>query len=284
MVLEIKLNKLAGVITRCWTQAETNLAQAIAVEHWNPPEEFITFLLEDKLRLAVNAASASGQIERAFLADLRSQIDGFSHSDDHKFAGLIASVNPHTKPHESKVSAADFGLLIIRPQVRLRQWSLENIECSREHATALLVQAKLGHNKQGQEYRWGRLKKKQEDLFLQHQQYYSLLLYRLRGMEANKLEALSWQLCHGATVEDAKNWLRSGIFPGEIQSSDLLKRLFARQIGTEDPQIIKTVIAPDAHTRRTIEIHISWPPGSGPPPSCRLRHYHRETIEQKIYQ
>lgn len=284
--MEIQLERLANVIVDCWNDAEKHLPRLFVHRHPDPSEEWITESLAGELRDTIERASKSREIEHAFLDDLRAQIPGFSFSDASRFNGLIASVNPHTKPHEGKVSAADFGLVIIRPQVRLSGWGHDTIECSRDHATGLLAQAKLGHQKKRTSgYSWNGLQQNQEDLFPKRRGYYSLLLYRLKGMRANELDALRWQLCHDNCVEDVKNWLKSDSFPKEISSSDVLRKLFDRQIGTEDPEIIKTVIAPDMKDDpHVIEIRISWPDGSGPPPSLHLRQEHHQQVHVHIRQ
>lgn len=284
--MEIKLNELAQVIAGCWAEVESRLAELIAQKHPNPSEELITDLLAGELRASVARASGSHSVEHAFLEDLKSQIPNLSVSDARRFGGLIASVTPHTKSHEGRVSAADLGIVILRPQVWLNGWGNETIECSRDHATGLLAQAKLGHHKKRREgYSWNTLKKKQEDLFPDRRAYYSLLLYRLKGKELNEFHPLRWQLCRDNTVEDVKEWLRSGLFPEEQPSSALLKKLFDGKIGTPDPNIIQSVIAPTQGDFRVIEIRIFWPDGSGPPPSFhhQQRHHQQENI-QRIHQ
>jgi hypothetical protein len=284
--LEIKLKRLAQVIAGCWTEAESSLAQIIAQAHPRPSEELITDLLAGELRMSVERASSNRKIERAFLEDLESEILDLSHADASRFAGLVASVNPHNKTHEGTVSAADFGLVVLRPQVQLTGWSNKTIECSRDHATGILAQAKLGHKKKRHKgYSWGRFKKTQEKLYPIRQSYYSLLLYRLKGEKLNDLDSVRWQLCHENTIEEAKNWLRADGFPKEKTSPELLKLLFDRQIGTDDPNIIKSVIAPTPEEPRVIEIRISWPDHSGPPPSFDLQQeHHQQEALQRICQ
>jgi hypothetical protein len=291
--LEIKLNKLAQVIAGCWAEAESRLTELIAEKHPNPSEELITDLLAGELRASVARASGTHRVEHAFLEDLDSQIPNLNVSDARRFGGLIASVTPHTKSHEGRVSAADLGIVILRPQVWLNGWANETIECSRDHATGLLAQAKLGHHKkrgkglrsQGPGYSWNTLKKKQEDLFPDRRAYYSLLLYRLKGKELSEFQPLRWQLCRDQTVEDVKQWLRSGLFPEEQPSSALLKSLFDGKIGTLDPNIIQSVIAPTKGDFRDIEIRIFWPDGSGPPPSFHhQQQQYQEANIQRLHQ
>lgn len=284
--MEVKLNKLAQVIAGCWAEGETRLTELIAEKHPNPSEELITELLAGELRASVARASDSHRVEHAFLEDIDSQIPNLNVNDARRFGGLIASVTPHTKPHESQVSAADLGIVILRPQVWLNGWGNETIECSRDHATGLLEQAKVGqHKKNSEGYSWNSLKKKQEDLFPKRHAYYSLLLYRLKGKKLSEFEPLRWQLCRDHTVDEVRKWFKSGLFPEEQPSSALLKNLFDEKIGTRDPNIIQSVIAPTKGDFRTIEIRIFWPDGSGPPPSLHhQREQHQEPNIQRLYQ
>jgi hypothetical protein len=281
--LEIKLKRLAQVIAGCWTEAESNLGQLITQAYPRPSEELITDLLVGQLRMSVERASGNRKIERAFLQDVESGISHLSYLDASRFAGLVASVTPHNKTHEGKISAADFGFVVRRPQVQLNGWSDKTIECSRDHATGILAQAKLGHQKKRHKgYSWGRFQKTQEKLYPSRQSYYSLLLYRLGGEKFNALDSVRWQLCHGNTIEEAKNWLRADRFPEEKTSPEILKQLFDRQIGTDDPDVIESVIAPTPGDPRVVEIRISWPDHSGPPPSFHLQqqHHHQKVLQR----
>jgi len=53
-----------------WAEAESSLAELIALKHPNPPEELITELLAGRLRHSVAVASDSHKVEPAFLEDL----------------------------------------------------------------------------------------------------------------------------------------------------------------------------------------------------------------------
>jgi hypothetical protein len=117
--LEVKLNKLAQVIAGCWVEGESRLAELIAAKHPNASEELITDLLAGELRSSIAQASDTHRIEHAFLGDLDSEIPDFSFTDARRFGGLVATVTPHTKSHEGRVSAADLGIVILRPQVWL---------------------------------------------------------------------------------------------------------------------------------------------------------------------
>jgi hypothetical protein len=152
------------------------------------------------------------------------------------------------------------------------------VEFRRDHATGLLAQAKLGRRTKGPAggYSWDSLTDSQERLFPKRRDYYSLLLYRLKGQKADSLEAFGWQICRKYSVREVKKWLRSDAFPEEVLSANVLGKLFARAIGTEDPKIIQTIIDPKTSDVRSIDIRVFWPDGGGPSPSMQLRQTKQE--------
>jgi hypothetical protein len=68
---EVKLTTLGKLIEGCWNQAEAETAKAVE-KHRSPNEEEVTFLFIGELRTSVEDASVAGEVERAFLTDLRS--------------------------------------------------------------------------------------------------------------------------------------------------------------------------------------------------------------------
>jgi len=278
--VDVKLTTLEQLIERCWNSAEVETAKAVVQKHPSPSEEQLTFLFSGELRRAIGDASSARRIETAFLADLRRSIPRLDLGVARRAGGLVARVNLHGRWHEGNVSAADLGIVITRPLVRLSPGRI-NVEFRRDHPTGLLAQAKLGRAVGPTEggHAWGRLTQSQAGLFPKRRGYYSLLLYRLNGQNSDELEPFAWQLCRNYTVRQVKKWLRSDAFPGEISSSEVLRRLFARMIGTEDPKVIQTIIDPTGAGAHSIELQIFWPDGSGPPPSfplCELQHKRQE--------
>jgi len=147
--------------------------------------------------------------------------------------------------------------VILRPQISLNGRSNQTIECSRDHATGLLAQAKLGHKRKRRKgYKWDGFTKTQVKLYPSLQKFYSLLLYRLKGEALNELDSVRWQLSHGSSVDEAKVWFKTGIFPEELSSSDVVKMLFDGRIGTRDRDIIQSIIAPSGDDPRVIDIRI----------------------------
>jgi hypothetical protein len=277
--MDVKLTNLGKLMEGCWSRAEDETIRAISRKHPAPHEDEITFLFCGELRTAVREASDAGRVEMAFSADLRQSIPTLDFDITRWTRGLVARVNRHGRAHEGKLSGADLGIVIMRPLVQFA-FGGTSIEFSRDHATGLLAQAKLGRESfhSGGRHAWDGLTRSQERLYPKRREYYSLLLYRLNGQNADELRPFGWQLCKQHTLRQTQKWLRSDAFPEEISSSEILRRLFVGSIGTENPKLIKSVIDPPNSEGRSITLHIFWPDGAGPSSSRLL---HRQTQEHR---
>ena len=278
--LDISLTALGQLIARCWNTAEINLRNLVAQKYPASTEEFLTSVLAGELRVAVADASNTRKVEAAFLQDLQRSIHPlhFASTNPARLAsGLIARVNLHDRQHEGKLSAADLGIVVMRPSAQT-SWDRSRIEIRRDHATGLLAQAKLGRGtNRADVYIWDDLTAAQERLLPKRRKYYSLLLYRVNGRKANHLAPFTWQLCSEYTIGRVKKWLRSGAFPEEALSPDVLTKLFAGTIGTKDQKIIKSIIDPAKSSGlSSISIEVFWPDGKGPPPCVNLRQHTQE--------
>ena len=276
--MEITLKKVGEVIAHCWNQAEGELTKEIAEAHPKPSEEEITFLLEGQLRRAIQNASAARDVERALLADIKAQVPNIAAADLGHFKGLVASVNKHDKKHEGDISAADLGIVILRPRLSMMSSYSGRIQCDRDLARGLLAQAKRSERSRTGRFVWDSFTEPQRLLYPKRRPYYSLLLYRLSGDKLDVLAPIRWQLCHEYTFLKASKWLRNDSFPQQEASSQILSMLFHGSIGTENTKIINEVIAPKPNSARVIEIRISWPDGEGPPPSSKI---HRTQVEHE---
>jgi hypothetical protein len=268
---EVRLGNLEALVLECWTNAENETALQIAQEHIRPGEENVTFLFSGKLRKTIKAASQNGGIAQAFLRDMRSGISASGVDILNRFGGLTARVNFHNRQHEGGKSGADLGIIVSRPLVSVRR-TVGRIETTPDGATGLLAQAKLGRrlDPSKTEYRWDGLTDRQVKLFRYRRDYSSLLLYRVDGQKQNQLRPFGWQLCKGYKPSDAQAWLDTDSFPKELSSSEIMRGLFNRTIGTDDPKAIKTIIDPTSTDAEAIEVKIAWPKGEGPPPSIYL--------------
>lgn len=278
--MEVRLTSLGRVIERCWKCAEQETSNAVARKYHAPNEEQLTFLFASELRAVVAEASSTGEVERAFRADLRS-ISGLDDDAARRASSkLIARVNFHGRQHEGKKSASDLGIVIRRPLVRLTPYGAR-LELRRDQAIGLLAQAKL--RRLAAPKKSGRLTRKQARLFPERSAYYSLLLYRLDGQNTDELKPFRWQLCKEHTVEQVKSWLRSDAFPEEMSSLQIIRKLFDGTIGTKDAAIIQTIIdAPATSEARFIDIQIFWPEGAPPPP--RFLELRRHAQELQVVQ
>jgi hypothetical protein len=270
--LEIKLTHLAKLLEDCWDSAELETAKLVGRKYPAPNEENLTFLFSGELRSMVEQASEARKIESAFLSDLRATIHNLPYRVEEHARGLVARVTFHGRWHEGHRSAADMGIVVTRPIVDV-SLGHTRIEFRRDHATGLLAQAKLACfvNAEESRLRWGTLTPSQVRKFSKRSDYYSLLLYRLGGPTRNELKTFGWQLCKGHTSRAAQQWLESDAFPDELSSRAILGRLFARTIGSEDPNALESIIDPTEPGAHAIELHISWPDGDGPPPSMSLQ-------------
>ena len=97
--MEMKLTHLAQLLGECWNAAERETASLIAEKYHAPNEENLTFLFSGELRALVENASATRQIESAFLIDLRSSIPNLPERVAHYARGLLARVTFHGRRH-----------------------------------------------------------------------------------------------------------------------------------------------------------------------------------------
>jgi hypothetical protein len=275
---EVKLTTLGKLIERCWNQAETETAKAVAEKHHSPNEEEVTFLFTGELRATVEAASVAGEVEGAFLTDLRSIPDLDDALARDGSSGLVARVNFHGRQHEGKKSASDVGIVIRRPLVQRTSYPAR-IELHQDHAIGLLAQAKLGHCEVSANsictWKSG-LTQNQVRLFTELCDYYSLLLFRLAGQK--ELRPFRWQLCKSHTIAEVKRWFRSDTFPEEASSSHVIRNLFAGRIGTTDAAVIQTIIDAPASGGRFIDLHISWPDDVAPSAFLELQQYEQKKL------
>jgi hypothetical protein len=271
---EIALTALETLIADCWVQAEKETAQQVLEEHQRPPEVPLTFLFSGKLRKAVANASRVGKVASAFLQDLRGSIPRFDFQTERHFDGLIANVvgiNFHNQSHEGRLSGADFGVILSRPVIDV-DFAKTRIDTEHNHSVGLLAQAKLGQRIDPPKgvHRWNPLTDRQVTLFPDTSDYSSLVLYRIGGERKNELKPFGWQLCRGYTANDAQKWLRTDRFPSENTSANIIERLFARTIGTQDRKIIDAIVDPRQTGPEAVELQVFWPKGGGPPPSVPI--------------
>jgi hypothetical protein len=275
---QFELKHLGRLIANCWSRAEDEVKSLIAEKYHGPAEENITFLLAGELRKELVTASRDGKVARAFLDDLQS-IGGVRSEDVRNFDGLMARVVFHRRTHESRRSASDLGVIINQP--RLRFLSPREIVVERDCRRGLLAQAKLFRAEEDHRRKQSRLTKSQERLIPGRMSYYALLAYRVERQSGN-LDSLAWQVCRKEhTLKDVKAWLREHTFPNEERTYDVIRRLAAGRIGTDNPAVVNEIVD-DASTTRVIEVHLHWPEDRRPPP--QVIHVRRSSVAQRVVQ
>ncbi|HLJ90657.1 MAG TPA: hypothetical protein VKZ53_27870 [Candidatus Angelobacter sp.] len=279
----LTLTHLQSEIVSCWQNAERETAKDVLQKYYDPPEEFVTRLFCGELRYVVGSASEAGLISQAFVKDLLSipDIDRSSVWDIQRMP-LVATVNFHNQKHESRISASDLGIVITRPTVTVDPYGHGGVQVRTGHASGLLAQAKLGRYSKDR-FKWGRLRKRQESLFPEVNDFYAILLYRLTGERFNELQPFGWHLCKDHSLDEIKSWLRSDGFPKQLLSEQIIGALFSDvTVGIQDQEIIKKVIDPNKSPLQVIDIEISWPDGPPSDGSLRLITNQEQQVEQHL--
>jgi hypothetical protein len=277
--MQIRLQELGRAIAGCWASAESKVIQLIAEKYPFPSEEILTFLLSGELRCAVSEASDAREFDRAFLKDLDRNIPGLSYYDLRRFGGLVGCVNFHTRRHEGKYSAADFGMAITRPE--LSPLRMGEFELVRDRTRGLLTQAKLGvsNSERPGVVKWGRFTGRQKTLIKDLSAYYALLLYRLN--DGQRLAPFTWQPCNDTNSADIEAWLRDSRFPSELSSSEVVEGLVVGTLGTDSREVIDRLVDPSS-SRNTVQISIFWPEGVNPPSVITEPVKERQVVQQMI--
>jgi hypothetical protein len=255
-----KIGALAEVLAQCWTTAEHALRNTVRQKFPDRDEEIITELFHSELEAECNRVSGTGAVERAFGTDLRRSLPCVPHTVLSKIArGLIASVHFHPREIERR-TGGDFGVVLIRPDVRYAKYSRSEVTINKDYQRGLLCQAKIFRRDSS----WGALSPKQRGLLQGRLNYLSLVLYRYSDQngERRELAPFEWQLTRDMSIDDVVKWLRSDNFPNVRESRQILTELALDQIGTNDREVIAKYIAPPL--RPSLEIKIRWPDGADP--------------------
>ena len=262
----IEIPTTLGVLECCWERAEEALRRDTASITPGSPEEELTKGFGRHFAEQLGAASTDGAIEVAFRHDLERACSAMSFSDLTRVAsGLVATLVQHERTAE-RVTGGDVGLMLERPRLEIHGDELQ-IE---RYQRGLLGQAKL-RNSRG---KWPVFTVRQREKLPKHMKYLALLLYSYNDRERRVLNPFDWQLCDGATLDDATAWLRMGTFPGTIRSNWIINGLGIATIGTDDKKVIDEVICHPSS--RSITITIWWPPGADPGSTVRVSSRHEE--------
>jgi hypothetical protein len=256
---EIIIPRTIAVVARCFTEAEEEVRKVVSEIRPNADEPAITNDLERGLKSAFRKANDNNEFAESFLDDLLEAFPKASQIDCEEAAkGLIASVSWHGNDVERK-TAADFGLVLLRPE--LRELAHDHLTIASGKLQALAVQAKRKPYKRG----WRKLSERQEKHFVQFRKYGALLLYRFS--DPHSLCAFEWHPCKYRRLDTVKKWLGTSKFPQSMSTSELINRVAKGDVGTPDKSIIQSKISPIG--QRVLLITIDWPEGI--PPKSEIR-------------
>lgn len=193
-------------------------------------------------------ASDKGLVETAFAKDLSNAHPGIRiHSIQKISQGLIAEVL-HNRHIEGKKTGSDFGLIMTSPKVERsndKLWFSQN-------RNGLLCQAKLKKKKH-----WGQLTDSQTKILPKHLKYSVIALYRYEDAELRQLTLGEWFRCENSSVDRINEHLKNNFQGVKLKSStEILKDLSKKKIGTQDVNVMNNFIAPKEN--RFFELRIRW--------------------------
>lgn len=182
--------------------------------------------------------------------------------------GIRATTVFHNRDLEKK-TGSDLGIVLVRPNLHHRNFDKSTLIIDREYQRGLMAQAKLKSRKTpSRRSIWRSLTPNQKRVLPPHLGHLSLILYEYSDTERLSLLPFRWQLCHQASIYEIGTWLRKDDFPSLKNSSGIIRLLGNDSIGTADKNIIQEHICPKV--RRSLMIHIGWPPDAGPPLEIKL--------------
>jgi hypothetical protein len=259
-------------VCRAIDSAETTMRHQIKTYYQNVNEEFITTLFYGHINYSLREASNRDLIANAFLEDLKRSIRQVDSVAERAFygelrrhsAGLIADVILHNKQQEGK-TGGDFGLIIVHPQIELSKTFLE---IRKGVSSGILAQAKL-KDKDG---KWPGLTDNQRNELPKHFAFAALVLYSYANSDRTELNSVIWQPCREQILPEIERLLKNDSFQQGVSTTDIVTFMGRKQIGTQNQQLIETVVSPAV--RQYFEIRIHWKgddvPG-GPSGHVRLK-------------
>jgi hypothetical protein len=228
----------------------------------DPDEEYITQRFFEELKHALDRASSSGQVETAFLQDLKASFPSrmYSAKLPEIARGIIAEVTRHNRATEGK-TGGDLGLVVVRPQMHITQTASEPTLHIRDYKRGLLCQAKLLAT------RHAHFSKKQRLLLPDRTSYLALLLYAFAD-DGITLADFEWQICGGYEFSSIESWLKTAKFPSLQTSGEVIYALGSGSAGTDDVAIIDGEISPAKNP--ALVLKIGWREGEGPKSDVKL--------------
>ena len=254
----INLPNTLNLIKIAWTASEKRVCSLISTKYFNHDETFITRLLIGEIRETLNEFNEKRLFEINFLKDLELFFDDTKLKKEivRLSKNLIARITYH-EPEMEKISGADFGLAVIRPNVsKIKQNRLKESM----HKQGLLCQAK----RQKDNGKMGTLTDHQKEIAPSCLKYYSIVLYTYSDKNRKNLQPFSWSNHEWDDIYDIEDFLKYYEEEDKILSDEIIEFLGRGEIGTGDQNIINSIICPDDTTH--LKIEVTWSTGNPDPP------------------
>jgi hypothetical protein len=260
---------IQAAVIACFEEAHRSLADAIRQKYHSLNEEMITHLFWCELQAAAKLSNQRNQWTEALMKDLQAAYPYHFQVGLHgEFEGLICEVQLHNHHREGQ-TGGDFGLFVSQPKLVSAHHASEIRVEFQDSAT--LVQAKL---KKGKSF--GRFQKGQAKLLAVHNAFSTLALYSYGDESRTELRPFEWKACAGATPAKLRNWLKNSALLTTTATRGFLGQLFSGAVGTDDPEVIRTVIA--TSNRPRIEFAVRW--GDDTPPEGKVIHLNRSHVQE----
>ncbi|MEN9284809.1 MAG: hypothetical protein RLZZ179_2302 [Verrucomicrobiota bacterium] len=246
---------IQAAVIACFEEAHRSLADAISLKYHSLGEEMISHLFWCELQAAAKLSNQRNQWTEALMKDLQAAHPyHFPFGLQGTFDGLICEVQLHNHHREGR-TGGDFGLFVSQPKLVSAHHASEVRVKFQDSAT--LVQAKL---KKGKSF--GRFQKGQAQLLAIHSAFSTLALYSYGDDARTELRPFEWKACAGADPAKLRNWLKNSASLTTTSTREFLGHLFSGAVGTDDPEVIRTVVA--TSNRPRIEFAVRWD-GDTPP-------------------
>ena len=263
------MRHLCLLMQKCFMEAEQALIEIVKEKFHALNEEMLTHLFWCELKVAVTKRNNEKEAwSHTLVLDLaeffRMSLDGYVDLQQ-DVGGLFCEVQLHNHYREG-MTGGDFGLFTSLPEIA-SHWSRTD-ECRIPiRDRALLVQAKLRQA----DGKYGGLSCKQKEHLLAGEKFSAFVLYGYNDDDKNELAPFQWQPCKGAKLEDMEGWLKNAKPPDPLKISEMIRRIYNKELGTDDTATIRDRIKGTGDVRPRFEITLTWPKRPNEPDGILIR-------------
>ena len=245
-------------VKHIWSMAEQRVCQLVSTKYRAHDEVFISRLFYGEIKEAFDKVNEDGSFKEVFSKDLAEVFKEQSLKGEvaRLSEGIFANIVYH-EPQMERQSGADFGFAVIKPDFEKIGYDRLTYKMRRQ---GLLCQAK----RQKPNGEFGNLTSRQIEVIPSHLDYFAVLLYRYKEKERLNLLPFAWWSDDFIDVNEIINFLNDHDDFELFNSSEIVQSLADGFIGTDDQEIIKSVICPEDMPHVIVEI--TWRDGYPPPP------------------